>query len=70
MFASGVSLWYFGTILAGYSSASKWSLFGAMREAAQVVSYEVPLALATIHPLADAARDRPCRPAERGTDAV
>ena len=25
----------FGVILAGYSSASKWSLFGAMREAAK-----------------------------------
>jgi hypothetical protein len=41
----------FGVILGGYSSASKWSLFGAMREAAQVVSYEVPLGLCAVVPV-------------------
>jgi NADH-quinone oxidoreductase subunit H len=41
----------FGVILGGYSSASKWSLFGAMREAAQVVSYEVPLGLCVVVPV-------------------
>src|SRR5205807_9239889 len=34
----------FGVILGGYGSGSKWALFGGMREAAQVVSYEVPRA--------------------------
>ena len=41
----------FGVILGGYSSASKWSLFGAMREAAQVVSYEVPLGMCVVVPV-------------------
>jgi NADH-quinone oxidoreductase subunit H len=40
-----------GVILGGYASGSKWSLFGAMREAAQVVSNEIPLALCVVIPV-------------------
>ncbi len=36
------------TILAGWASNSKWAIYGAMREACQMVSYEVPLGLSII----------------------
>ena len=41
----------FGVVIAGYASASKWSLFGGVREAAQVVSYEVPRAMCVVVPV-------------------
>jgi NADH-quinone oxidoreductase subunit H len=41
----------FGIILAGYGSGSKWALFGGMREAAQMVSYEVPMAICVVVPV-------------------
>jgi len=41
----------FGPILGGYASGSKWSLFGGMRQAAQVVSYEVPLGMCVVIPV-------------------
>ncbi|HWL06893.1 MAG TPA: NADH-quinone oxidoreductase subunit NuoH [Planctomicrobium sp.] len=46
-----LSLEVLGIVLAGYSSGSKWSLFGGMREAAQMVSYEVPLAIVAVIPV-------------------
>ena len=46
-----LSLEVVGIILAGYSSGSKWSLYGGMREAAQMVSYEIPLAICAVIPV-------------------
>ena len=46
-FAFG-SLAFYGLMLGGWSSGSKYSFLGAMRAAAQLVSYEVSLTLALI----------------------
>lgn len=46
-----LSLEVIGVILAGYCSGSKWALFGAMREAAQMISYEIPMAICALVPI-------------------
>ena len=46
-----MSLEVLGVVFAGYSSGSKWALFGGMREAAQVVSYEIPMAICALIPV-------------------
>ena len=47
VFAMG-SLAVYGTVLAGWISKNKFSLFGSLRASAQMISYEIAMGISVI----------------------
>jgi NADH-quinone oxidoreductase subunit H len=45
------SIGIYGIVLAGWSSNNKYAMLGGLRSSAQMVSYELPLAMAIVSPL-------------------